>query len=102
MKGITSENSWIRPLLIGGSVLLPLLIISIYLYVTRKFYGSAPTLGDYVALAISIMFGLICIAIYPTKASNRLKWAAAYVPIILVILTVFSIYFVCAIFGDCL
>lgn len=86
---------------IAASVLLPVLSQSTYLAVSRRDLHFTAA-GDYAAFALAIMLGLVCVALLPLRWYWRLAVGVVYVCVMGVVLTFYSLGFVCAAFGDCL
>lgn len=90
-----------RALLGGGAVVFPLGIVAIYLWVSRQDTGFTE-IGDYVALLIAGSVGAGCLWHALPGSDSRPVAMVIYSLACLVALVMFSLRFVCAVFGDCL
>jgi hypothetical protein len=84
-----------------GMVLVPLLVMSTALYVTRRF--SLVSVGwDYASIALSVAAGLPCLFRLPSSVSflSRTWLAILYVPAVAGLLMLYALFFVGVVFGD--
>jgi hypothetical protein len=100
---ITSDRPRLhRGLLVAGAIVLPALILSVYLLVSRT---SSPWLApwtDYVAFAVALVAGAACVWALLPRAPWRIPALLVYGLSGARLLFLFAFYFVCAAFGDCL
>ena len=90
-----------RALLGGGTVVLPLGIVAIYLWVSRQ-DTQFSVAGDYAALLIAVSIGAACLWHALAGAKWRPIVLGIYVLACLVALVMFSLSFLCAVIGECL
>lgn len=87
---------------IAFAIVFPLVLNSIYLYYSRWPVRWFTTQTDLVVLAISVLLGLL----FVINLSYDLKWkiiiGALYVVAAAFALGIYSLTFVCFVFGDCL
>jgi hypothetical protein len=86
---------------LAATILSPFIIMSFELWVTRKF-GHYGTDWDYAGVALAIAVGLCCLWRLPVTIAARLWFTVAYVPVGAGLLLMYSLFFVCVVFGDCL
>jgi len=84
-----------------ATILAPFIIVSAELWVTRRFANEA-AVWDYAAVAFAIAVGLCCLWRLPMTVTARLWFIVAYVPVGVGLLMMYSLFFMCAVFGDCL
>ena len=84
-----------------ATILTPFIIMSFELWVTRSFalYGAG---WDYAGVVLPIAVGLCCLWRLPMTVTARLWFTVAYVPVGAGLLMMYSLFFVCVVFGDCL
>jgi hypothetical protein len=90
-------------------ICLPLLVMSVYLYYSRHSASHFTTKGDFIASAAGVVSGAICMHWLVKKfgwASRSMPFhvgaVVLYVVVASFILYVYSLEFVCSVFGDCL
>jgi hypothetical protein len=84
-----------------GMVLVPLLVMSAALCVTRRL--SLVSVGcDYASIALSVAAGLCCLFRLPSSVSflSRTWLAVLYVPAVAGLLMLYSLFFVGVVLGD--
>jgi len=86
---------------IVATILSPVVIMSVELWVTRHF-NSGATDWDLVGMALSVIVGICCLWQLPMSISARVWLALDYVPVSAGVLMFYSLFFVCTVFGDCL
>src|SRR5689334_928997 len=101
---VASINAtWVhRAALAGGAIVLPVGILSVYLLISRWGSSDFSTAGDYFALGGATAAGAVCL----WHLIGSVKWR----PIAMIVypfaccaaLVMFSLSFVCAVFGECL
>jgi hypothetical protein len=81
----------------------PVLVLSVALSVTRRLSLDG-ALWDYTGVALSVAAGLGCLWRLPSGVSflSRAWLAVLYVPAAVGLLMLYSLLFVCVVFGDCL
>lgn len=80
----------------------PILVATVYLVLSRYLPSVNFEVADYLALAASVSVGLYALVLLPLTSLNRLAIATIYVPVTTGIVIVYTLYFVCFIFRDCL
>ena len=83
---------------LGGAVLLPFLLISIYLLVTRV-TGLDSEVGDYVALIGSGFVGLALLCYAPIPKGWRFGLGIIYIPLIGYLLFFYMFMFIATVYG---
>jgi hypothetical protein len=86
---------------LAATILSPFIIMSFELWVTRRF-GLYGTDWDYAGVVLAITVGLGCLWWLPMTVTARLCFTVAYVPVGAGLLMMYSLFFVCVVFGDCL
>jgi hypothetical protein len=90
-----------RALLLAGVVVLPLFVICLYLLGSRATLEFS-TWGDFTALGAALVSGAICL----WKVLPLNGWRPLFILLFILAgalaLALFSIVFVCGVFGDCL
>lgn len=81
------------------SLLVPFLVISGYLLVTR--IGNLSRNYDYFAFGISLLAGLPFSFRFAVRTSTRIVVSIIYLIIGWVLLTIYAFLFVCTVFKDC-
>jgi hypothetical protein len=85
---------------LAATIIAPFVVMSVELSLTRHFNISGS--WDFVGLALSIIAGLCCLWQLPTSVMKRAVFTIVFVPVSVMLLTFYSLAFVCAVFGDCL
>jgi hypothetical protein len=92
-----------------GAILGPFLIVSTYLYVSRNHSNTSHDLGDFGALGVSVIAGAICMHFlgrclgwFSRKVWTNVLVLAVYICVAMVLLFLYSLGFVCGMFGACL
>jgi hypothetical protein len=92
-----------------GATVLPLLVVSSYLYYSRIHNVGASSHGDELALFAAVAVGAVCVHFLARQLAwfNRRLWPNAllvvlYVVVATALLFFYSLGFVCAEFGACL
>jgi len=80
----------------------PMLIVAVYLVLSRWPVRWFSSWSDYVALGIAVSLGALAIISLNITVGSKILLLVIYVPIVLTILVYFSMVFVCGLFGDCL
>lgn len=86
----------------GVAVIGPLLVVSVYLLLSRWPTRSFSTSSDYIAIGVAIAVGLFAIASLNTPTARKITISIIYVPVSAIALLFFTLVFVCIAFGDCL
>jgi hypothetical protein len=88
----------------GGALMLlaPWIVAGLYLYFSRWPVRWWNTASDTAMLVAAVGFGLAGLSMLPLRRWQKALAALAYIPAIGALLVVFSLYFVCAAFSDCL
>jgi hypothetical protein len=94
------EKTYRKGMLIGGAIVSPLLLISIYLLISRK--ADLSRTLDYFALALSIASGLPYIIKITKSKVERLTAIAFFLIVGSILLSFYGLFFVCSVFHDCL
>jgi nitrate reductase NapE component len=58
------------------------------------------TFSDYAALAVAVVSGSVFVATFPVRPNQRLLWLAIYIPLLSVVLFVFSFCFIALVFQE--
>src|SRR5687767_815856 len=101
----TSTNNTVsrRGLLGAGAIAFPLLVLVAYLFVSRASVRWFSPWSDYLALGLAVASGAICFwNLLPRSGWWRYLMLAGYVFAGAVLLSIFTLAFVCAAFSDCL
>jgi hypothetical protein len=85
-----------------AACLLPFVVSSAYLYLSRLQTSWETTAGDYAGLIISIAAGLSFVVTLPGRLKLRWVLAVVYFLVFGVVLLFYGVWFVCAVFKDCL
>lgn len=80
----------------------PLLIIGIYLSLSRWPERWFTAGSDNLALVVAVLAGLIGLWWFPLKVWHRVVASLLYVPVMGALLFLSALLFVCGMFGDCL
>ena len=83
---------------LGGSLVLPLVLFTAYLEVSRSSLPISDT-ADNAAFLIVIACGLGCLWLMPASPRARFFASLAYIPILAGGLLVYEIFYICANFG---
>ena len=101
MSTATHSGTTHRGLLSAGVVVLPLLVLCLYLFVSRA-VREFSTWSEIAAFVVAVFSGAICLwKVLPPNGWRPLI-LVLYVIASAVALAMFSLVFVCAVFGDCL
>lgn len=84
------------------SAVLPLLVMSSYLFFSRSSSYHWTTSSDYFAIGAALIVGFLAIASLSIPLPRKALYLVIYVPVAIVTLGSFSLVFVCVSFGDCL
>lgn len=84
-----------------GMTLVPCLLLTVYLTLTRGHFRQFMRLDD-LAIAITLVAGLTCVAWLPVRARARWVIGILYVPAAVFLSFCYAVTFVCACYGDCL
>ena len=97
----TSQSPLRWVLASAGAILGPFVLMSVYLLLAEVAGERLPNL--YLpALCLSVLGGVLCVLMLPTGPGLREAMVIVYVPLYAALLFVYSLFFVCAVFGDCL
>ena len=102
MSSSTNNALSRRGLLLAGAIALPLLVLVAYLIGSRTPVRWFSPWSDYLALALAIASGAICVWNLLPRSGWRYLMMVGYILACAVLLSIFSLVFVCAAFGDCL
>ncbi len=80
----------------------PLAAATIYLIFSRWPSRWFTAMSDYSALTIALLVGLGGLVLLPWALTKKIIISVLYIPLTLVVLGYYSLFFVCAAFGDCL
>jgi len=94
------ENIYRKEILIGGALISPFLLISIYLFISRM--AGLNHNFDYLALALCLASGLPFIFKITKPIIARLTVIVFYFGIGWFLLSFYGLFFVCNLFHDCL
>jgi hypothetical protein len=87
--------------LLAGMLFGPPALMSVYLLLsrwpTRWFTGGS----DWLAHLVSVGVGVVCIGLLPLPGIARGVLALLYAPLAVFAVLMYSLYFVCMVFGDC-
>lgn len=90
-----------RAVLGGGAVFLPLGIVAVYLLVSRQDLKFSVA-GDYLALLAAASAGTLCVWHLAGPAKWRPTAMVIYPLVCLAALFMFTLSFLCKVFGECL
>jgi hypothetical protein len=82
-------------------ILLPVFLVSTELWITR-WSGIGATYWDFVGLIVALLAGLLCLWQLPLRIAARVGLSAVYIVLGAAFLFFYALYFVCALFRDCL
>jgi hypothetical protein len=101
MSTPTNSDTAHRVLFSAGMIVLPLFVLCLYLLVSRS-TRQYSTWGDFTALGVALVSGAICL--WKVLPSNG--WRPLFILLFILAgtlaLSLFSLIFVCGVFGDCL
>ena len=86
-------------LLAGGSVVLPVVVVVVYLTFAQS---STSLFVGYSAFGVAIFNGIVCVWFGAARSSSRLSWVALYAAVMGFALFLFAAYFACYVLGDCI
>jgi hypothetical protein len=95
-----SRRRWLVSLI--SAELLPILLTTAYLLLTRWPARVFTSWSDTIALAGCVVVGVICFSLSPFPAWVRVLIGALYIPVMGFLLAGYSLAFVCSAFHDCL
>jgi len=81
-------------------VLLPVALMSAYLYVSRRFYLAGGALADYIAIGVAIAGGAWVLWAAALDRQRRINIMLVYVPAVAVALFFWSFWFIAAVFRE--
>ena len=81
-------------------VVAPVVLESCYLVLWPK-VSFTPT-SDYAAFTVSVLIGLACLIYVLRGAWQRVIGGAIYIPLAVVFLYLYVVFFSCVVFGECL
>ena len=87
--------------LLACATFMPCVLWSSYLILNERF-GQSNTLLAWVCLILSVASGVFCITRLDIPPSLRVALSFIYVPVMGILLVVFTVYFMCIMFGECL
>lgn len=90
-----------RSLLSIGSVVLPTLILTVYLLLSRSGERPFTAIGDWSTLGVAICAGVACIWFVPDRWYWRVIASTVLATTMSFALAFYSLIFVCGVFGDC-
>lgn len=82
--------------------MLPLGFVSLYLFVSRIPVRWFSEITDYAALCVAVIIGLIPLFTLRMSVLKTSLVSVLYVPLTTGTLAIYSLYFVCIVFRDCL
>src|SRR5690606_13218896 len=92
--------------IIGGTTLIvaPLVVTTAYLWLSRTYdlWSWHTGAADFLALGASIAAGLVGVLVLPMGRVSRAVFAVVYVPVAACVLILWSLSYVCGVFGACL
>ena len=95
------SRSWLTRLFLAlGAIFLPLVLMGAYLYITRR--ADTDVGLDLIAIGISACAGATCNWFTLGPRNSRRILSVGYVLGAVPFLWAYSLYFLCAVFGDCL
>ena len=86
----------------GVAALAPFVVASVYLAVSRRPPHQWTAIGDYAALAVSILLGAAFLVSLPIRGYFRVMSILIYIPVLAVLLVCFSVGFIALFFHDAL
>jgi hypothetical protein len=89
-------------LLVAGAVALPIVLLTAYLIASRVSARSFSPRSDYLAFGAAILCGAFCLWTRLPATRWRPLVVLLYVPASAGLLFIFTLGFVCTVFGDCL
>lgn len=84
------------------SLVVPLIIATLYFIFSRWPSRWFTTESDYFALGVSLIVGVVGITNLPWSTSRKFFSIILYIPIATAVIGFYGISFVCMAFGDCL
>jgi hypothetical protein len=102
MSTSTRNTSSRRGLLLAGAIVFPLLVLVAYLVASRAPGRWFSPRSDYLALGLAVASGAICVWKLLPRSGWRFLMVGGYVLAGAVLLSIFTLGFVCAAFEDCL
>lgn len=84
------------------SLLAPLTVLTLYLYLSRGPLAWVPNEADWIFLILAVASGAVPVVLMPLRPWPKAIIAAAYIPAMSLSLILWGLVFVCAAFGDCL
>ena len=102
MSTATNNTLSRRGLLLAGAIAFPLLVLVVYLIGSRASVRWFSPWSDYLALGLAVASGAICVWKLLPRSGWRYLMMVAYVVAGAVLLSIFTLGFVCAAFEDCL
>ena len=84
----------------GAAALAPFAVASVYLLLSRWPSYRFTAFSDYTAFAVAIITGAAFIATLPIRGSFRGVCLLLYVPLVAVLVVLFSLWFIAVVFHD--
>jgi SNF family Na+-dependent transporter len=91
-----------RGLLIAGAIVLPFALISAYLLIAEYAHGRYGEAAGYLALGLAAASGAACVWHLFSRIGARIAATLVFFATCCGWLILYSLYFVCGVFGDCL
>lgn len=103
MRSCASESA---RRIIGCTTLLvaPFVVTTAYLWLSRTYdlWNWHTGTADFLALGASIAAGLVGVIVLPMGRVSRAVFAVVYIPVSACVLILWSLSYVCGVFGACL
>ena len=90
------NGAWVIALMLA-----PVFIVSTELWITR-WSGNGVSYWDLVRFVVALLAGLLCLWQLPLRVAGRVGLSTVYIVLGAAFLFFYSLYFVCALFRDCL
>jgi len=101
-SGTTEESAKVKNgAWVIALVLAPVFTVSAELWITRSSFIGA-SYWDLVALVVALLAGLFCLWQLTPQGAARVGLSAVYIVLGGAFLLIYSVYFVCVLFRDCL
>jgi membrane protease YdiL (CAAX protease family) len=103
MSTVANQTPAQRSLLAAGVLGLPLVVMALYLIASRApFQKMLPPWSDAIGFVLALLSGAYCVWKLVPQAGRRTLALLAYTLGCAGLLFMFSLIFVCFLFGDCL
>ena len=88
------------------SILIPFIIMTIYILISRYFYYKKGNIDstqfDHIFTFFSIAMGIIAILFLPIKKKSKIILIICNIPIYIWFYIFYGLLFICTFYGDCL